>query len=233
MEGSLSDSSQLPPPPRASWEQGQRGEAGGDLAGKERRLCFQSWLSRAGAGEHTVPIRNLVLCCMCFHGFLGGGVGRGDSCRSCNRQGLIRGDPSLVLTCMVGHPHTPHPSTLSVGWMGVWWPMSSCGFPCGDAWEVLGRVMAMPSGHPSDGRGQGRPAPDQALDDQSPLGRWLEHGRGPWVGGGEDRAIQAAVAPGWRVQAEFQEGVGLCGWREPREVGCRAECRAGGGEGKV
>lgn len=45
MEGSLSDSPQAPPHARASREQGQRGEAGGDLAGKERRLCFQSWLS--------------------------------------------------------------------------------------------------------------------------------------------------------------------------------------------
>ena len=61
-EGSLSDSSQRPP---VSREQGQCREAGGDLAG---RLCFQSWLSRAGAGEHTVPIRSPVLCCVCFHG---------------------------------------------------------------------------------------------------------------------------------------------------------------------
>lgn len=61
----------VPPAAPSQREQGQRGEAA-DLAG---RLCFQSWLSRAGAGEHTVPIRSPVLCCMCFHG-LGGGVGR-------------------------------------------------------------------------------------------------------------------------------------------------------------
>lgn len=75
-----------------------------------------------------------MLCCMCFHGFLGGGVGRGDSSRSCNRQGLIRGDPSLVLTCMVSHPHTPHPSTLSLCWLDgsvvanelMWVPMWRC-----------------------------------------------------------------------------------------------------------
>ena len=39
----------------------------------------------------------------------GGGVGRGDSCQSCGSQGLIRGDPSPVLACLVGHPRTPHP----------------------------------------------------------------------------------------------------------------------------
>lgn len=118
-----------PSSPAASREQGQRGEAGGDLAG---RLCFQSWLSRAGAGEHTVPIRSPVLCCMCFHGFLGGGVERGDSSQSYSSQGLIKGDPSQVLTCVMEVPVTlvnPAP-LLSAFWTGVWWPVSP-GFPCG------------------------------------------------------------------------------------------------------
>ena len=167
------------PPTRASREQGQCGEARGDLAGKEWWLCFQTWLSRAGAGEHTVPIRSPVLCCMCFHGFLGGGVGRGDSCQSCSRQGLIRGDPSLALTCVVGRPHTPHPATLSLfsGWH-LWWPVSPCGFLCGAHGRGVARIMAMPSGHLSGGRDHGMPASDQDLGDQSLLGRWLEHGSG-------------------------------------------------------
>lgn len=62
--------------------------------------------------------------------FLQGGVGRGGSCQSCGRQGLIRDDPSLVVACTTGHPHTAKPPTLTAFWTGVWWPVSP-GFPCG------------------------------------------------------------------------------------------------------
>lgn len=53
-----------------------------------------------------------------------------------------------------------------------------------------------------------------------PFGRWLGHGSEPWVGGGAVRAIHATMAPGWRVRIELQEGVGVCGWREPQEEEC-------------
>lgn len=136
-------------------------------------------------------------------------MGRGDSCQSCSRQGLIRGDPSLVLTCMVGHPHPPTPflcflDRSVVANEPMWVPMWRGG-------KGAGRIMAMPSGHLSDGRGQGRPAPDQTLDGQNPFDRWLEHGSGPWAGRGEDTAIRVDAAPGWRVQTEFQ-GVGWGGF---------------------
>lgn len=60
-----------------------------------------------------------ALCCVVcvFMVFVGAGVGRGDSCQSCSWQDLIRGDPSLGLTCTVGHPHTAHPSALSLCWL--------------------------------------------------------------------------------------------------------------------
>lgn len=44
--------------------------------------------------------------------------------------------------------------------------------------------------------------------DQSPPGRWLEHGSAPCLDGAKYRAIQAAVAPWWegagRISGEFE-----------------------------
>lgn len=37
---------------------------------------------------------------------------------------------------------------------------------------------------------------------------------------GEKTAIWVAAAAGWRVQAEFWRGMGLCDWPEGQEVGC-------------
>lgn len=38
----------------------------------------------------------------------------GDSFQSCSSQHLIRGDPSQVLACVVGHLRTPSPPTPSL-----------------------------------------------------------------------------------------------------------------------
>lgn len=43
-----------------------------------------------GAGEHTVPIRSPVLCCMCFHGF-GGRSGEGRFLPVLQQPGLNQG----------------------------------------------------------------------------------------------------------------------------------------------
>lgn len=66
-EGSLSDSSQLPHQSQLgagpAW--GGRRRSGGEGAA----ALFPELAFSGGAGEHTVPIRSSVLCCMCFHGF--------------------------------------------------------------------------------------------------------------------------------------------------------------------
>ena len=99
---------QRPPGAGPAW--GGRRRSGG----KERRLCLQSWLSRAALGNMLSQL-GAVCCVVCVFVVLGGGVGRGDSCQSCSSQGLIRGDPSPGLACVVGHPCTPpSPSPLSL-----------------------------------------------------------------------------------------------------------------------
>lgn len=56
---------QRPPGAGPAW--GGRRRAGGEGAA----ALFPELAFPGGAGEHTVPIRSPVLCCMCFHGFGG------------------------------------------------------------------------------------------------------------------------------------------------------------------
>lgn len=216
-EGSPSDSSQLCP--RGSREQGQCGEAGGDLAGKERRLCFQSWLSWAALGNILSQLG--ALCCVvCVFMVLGGGVGRGDSCQSCSSQGLIRGDPSLGLAHTAGHPSIPPTPARSLRFGRERGGQRAPGSRAGQCGRRVGRSAAVPSGHLSDGKGRAWPG-----QGQSPLGSWAEPRGGPWSDGGEARAIQALWPPGKRV--------GLCDSQSTIRVECRAECGLGDDEGEV
>lgn len=87
-EGSLSVFPQLSP--RGRREQGQRGEAGGELAGKERRLCFQSWPSRAALGNILSQLG--ALCCVvCVFMVLGGRSGEGRFLSVPQQPGLNQG----------------------------------------------------------------------------------------------------------------------------------------------
>lgn len=79
-----------------------------------------------------------------FSWFLGGGVERGDSCQSCSSQRLIRGDPSLVLALVVGHPRTPCSLTLSFSFLDgsmvasePWVRVSRCGGRGGESGPCL------------------------------------------------------------------------------------------------
>lgn len=56
---------QRPPGAGPAW--GGRRRSGGEGAA----ALFPELAFPGGAGEHTVPIRSPVLCCMCFHGFRG------------------------------------------------------------------------------------------------------------------------------------------------------------------
>lgn len=153
------------------------------------RLCFQSWLSRAGAREHTVPIRSPVLCCMCFHGFEGVS-GERRFLSVLQQPEPNQGDPSQVLACIVGHSCTPCPLTLSLSLCFLnrsevvnepWVPMVGVG-GWGESWPCLQSTCLMEEVRAGPG-------------DQSLLGSWSEHGSVAWVDGGEDRAVQAAVVP--------------------------------------
>lgn len=152
-------------------------------------------------------------------------MGRGGSSQSSSSQSLIRGDPSQVLACVVGHSRTPCPLTPSLSLCFLnrsevanepWVPMVGVGgwgesWPCLQATCLMGEVRAGPG-------------------DQSPLGSWLEHGSVAWIDGEEDRAVQAAVVPrrvdasgisaksrlvwwarapgGWNVELSEVQGVG-------------------------
>lgn len=65
------------------------------FGGEGRPALFPELAFQAGAGEHTVPIRSPVLCCV-FSWHLRGVMGRGDSCQARTRKGYVESDPSLM-----------------------------------------------------------------------------------------------------------------------------------------
>lgn len=91
MEGSLSDSPQAPPTPEPAGSRASVGRQEAIWRGRSGGFVSRVGFPWAGAGEHTVPIRSLVLCCMCFHGFCGGRSGEGRFLSVLQLAGLNQG----------------------------------------------------------------------------------------------------------------------------------------------
>lgn len=77
------------------------------FGGEGGPALFPGLAFQAGAGEHTVPIKSPVLCCV-FSWRLGGVVGRRGSCQTCSRKGFVEGDPSLTLAPVMDCPMWPY-----------------------------------------------------------------------------------------------------------------------------